>query len=105
MKIVDNVYLVPGIVCNVYILVDADGLTLVDTGMPGSHGKVLSYIRRLGKSAQDVKHILLTHSDLDHVGSLAALHSASGAPSYASRVEALAIQQGKASREIKPTGF
>ena len=105
MKIIDNVYLVPGVVANPYILVDPDGLTVIDTGIPHSEAKILAYIASLGKSAHDVKRILITHSDFDHVGSLAALQKATGARTYASPVEAAAIAAGKSSRPVKRTGF
>ncbi len=105
MKIMDNVYLIPGVVANPYILVDSDGLTLIDTGLPRSSQKILNYLATLGKSAHDLKRILITHSDLDHVGSLAALHKLTGARTYASQVEASAIANGKSSRQIKPTRF
>ena len=105
MKIIDNVYVVPEVMANPYILVDADGLSIIDTGIPGSEKKILAYITSLGKSAQDVKRILVTHSDFDHVGGLAALHKATGARTYASKVEAEAIATGKPSRGIKRTGF
>ena len=105
MKIIDNVFEVPGVVANSYILVDEDGLTLIDTGLPRSEKKILAYISSLGKSAHDVKRILLTHSDIDHVGSLAALHNATGARTYASKIEADAIALGKSSRTIRASGF
>jgi len=34
MNIIDNVYLVPKIVANPYIIVEVDGLTAIDTGIP-----------------------------------------------------------------------
>ena len=104
MKITDNVYLVPGIVANVYLLVDLEGLTIIDTGLPHSEKKILAYVASLGKSPQDVKRILLTHSDLDHVGGLAALQKATGARTCASQVEAEAIAAGTSTRPPKP-GF
>ena len=105
MKIIDNVYLVPKVAANPYIIVDADGLTIIDVGIPSSEKKILTYINSLGKSAQDVKRIILTHSDIDHVGSLVALHKATGAGTYASQIEADAIAKGKPSREVHPPGF
>ncbi|MCX6034858.1 MAG: MBL fold metallo-hydrolase [Chloroflexi bacterium] len=105
MKILDNVFLVPGVVANPYILVDSDGLTIIDTGLPRSERKILAYVASLGRSAHDVKRILLTHSDLDHVGGLAALHKLTGARTYASRIEADAIAAGKSSRQINISGF
>jgi glyoxylase-like metal-dependent hydrolase (beta-lactamase superfamily II) len=100
MKIIDNVYLIPGVMANSYLIVDPDGLTIIDTGMPFSEKRTLEYITRLGRSAQDLKRILITHADLDHYGCLAALQSASGARTYASRVEAEAIALGQSSRPV-----
>ena len=105
MKIIDNVYVVSGVVANPYIIVDADWLTVIDAGLPRNEKKILAYVASLGKSARDVKRIILTHSDLDHVGGLAALQKATGARTYASRIEADAIAAGKPSRQTKPSGF
>ncbi|HMB24620.1 MAG TPA: MBL fold metallo-hydrolase [Anaerolineales bacterium] len=105
MKITDNAFVVPNVVANTYILVDTDGLTIIDAGLPGSTKKILGYIASLGKSPQDVKRIVITHSDLDHIGGLAALQKATGARTYASRIEAEAIAKGKPSRDIKRSGF
>jgi glyoxylase-like metal-dependent hydrolase (beta-lactamase superfamily II) len=105
MKIIDNVYVVPGVRGHAYLVVDADGLTLIDTGLPGSHKQILDYIAGLGKSARDLKRIILTHADLDHVGGLTPLHQASGARTYASQIEADAIAAGKPSRPIRARGF
>lgn len=105
MKIVDNIFVIPGVVANPYLILDADGLTLIDAGIPGSEKKILAYIGSLGKSPRDLKRIILTHADLDHVGSLAALHEATGARTYAGQIEAAAIAAGKSSRPIKPSGL
>lgn len=105
MKIIDNVFVVPGVIANIYILADDDGLTLIDAGLPRSEKKILAYVANLGKSASDVKRIILTHSDLDHVGALTALQTATGARTYASQIEADAIAIGKPSRKANPPGF
>jgi glyoxylase-like metal-dependent hydrolase (beta-lactamase superfamily II) len=105
MKITDTVHVVPGVVANPYIVVDPDGLTLIDAGLPRTDKKILAYITSIGKSAKDVKRIILTHSDLDHMGGLSALQKATGARTYASKIEADAIAIGKASREIKGGGI
>jgi glyoxylase-like metal-dependent hydrolase (beta-lactamase superfamily II) len=105
MKINDNLYIVPEVLANCYFLVDQDGLTLIDTGMPRSQKKILAYLRELGKSEEDLKRILLTHSDVDHVGALAALARASGARTYASQIEAESIAVGKSSRQSYSSGI
>jgi glyoxylase-like metal-dependent hydrolase (beta-lactamase superfamily II) len=105
MKITDHLFVVPNVVANLYIIEDADGVTLIDAGLPRSEKQVLAYLASIGKSARDIKRIILTHSDLDHVGSLAALQKASGARTYASAVEAKGIADGKSTRQIPPKGF
>jgi glyoxylase-like metal-dependent hydrolase (beta-lactamase superfamily II) len=105
MKITENVYVVPDVIANPYIIVDADGLTLIDTGMPRSEGKILAYIASLGKSPQDVKRIILTHADVDHFGGIAALKRATGARTYASQPEADAVAIGESSRKNTSSGF
>ncbi len=105
MKITDNVHVVPEVRGHCYLIVDPDGLTLIDTGLPGSDRNILAYVANLGKSPEDLRRIILTHSDVDHVGSLSALHRATGARTYASQIEADAMAAGKPSRPIKRTGF
>jgi glyoxylase-like metal-dependent hydrolase (beta-lactamase superfamily II) len=102
MEIIPNVHLIPKTVANPYLLIDPDGLTLIDAGLPGSHKKILRYMAGLGYSPKDLKRILITHSDFDHVGGLAALKKATGARVYASPVEAQAMAEGRASRPVKP---
>ena len=106
MKVIDNVYVVPGVTANSYILVEPDpgGLTMIDTGLPYSEKTILRYIASKGWSARDIKRILITHADLDHYGCLAALQKECGARTYASRVEAKAIAEGQSSRPIDRNG-
>jgi glyoxylase-like metal-dependent hydrolase (beta-lactamase superfamily II) len=101
VKIIDNVFVVPEVIANTYVIVDVDGLTLIDTGLPRSQNKILRYIASLGRSARDVKRIIITHTDWDHIGGLAALHKATGAITYASRIEADAMAVGSSSRPTK----
>ncbi len=102
MEILPNVHHIPDIIANPYLIVEPEGLTLIDTGIPGSANKILRYMSDLGHSPHELKRIIITHSDMDHVGSLYALGQASGARTYASDIEARAIALGKASRPIKP---
>jgi glyoxylase-like metal-dependent hydrolase (beta-lactamase superfamily II) len=69
---------------NVFILETApDELTIVDTGIPGTTGKILDAVREMGKTPQHIKHILITHADFDHAGSLQGLVEKTGATVYA----------------------
>ncbi len=52
------------------LLADEDGLTLVDTGLPGMYGQLEQHIRQAGLAPESIKRILLTHQDADHIGTL-----------------------------------
>ncbi|MEK4356411.1 MBL fold metallo-hydrolase [Paenibacillus sp. FSL M7-1455] len=54
------------------LLWDQEGATLVDTGMIGQMDQMTRAIREAGLQLSDIKRIILTHQDIDHVGNLAA---------------------------------
>src|SRR3954453_7278601 len=56
----------------------AAGVTLVDAGLPGYKRDLDKSLAAIGKSASDVKAVVLTHGHVDHTGMAAAL-AASGA--------------------------
>ena len=101
MEITANVHLIPNIIANPYLIIDPDGLTLIDSGLPGNQKKILNYISNLGHAPSDLKRIIITHADIDHTGSLSALKKACGAQIYASKIEAEAMAQGRSSRQIQ----
>lgn len=100
MNITENIHVIPNVQANSYLIVEPDGLTIIDTGMPFSEKQTLKYIASLGQSAEEIKRILITHADLDHYGCLAALKEASGAITYTSQPEAEAMARGVSSRPV-----
>jgi glyoxylase-like metal-dependent hydrolase (beta-lactamase superfamily II) len=52
------------------VLIDKSSLVLVDTGMPGHYERIMGLIGEAGLSADDLKTIVLTHQDIDHIGGL-----------------------------------
>ncbi|MDE3840656.1 MBL fold metallo-hydrolase [Bacillus methanolicus] len=43
---------------------------LIDTGMPGQYEKIISAMSGLGMSLDKLKAVILTHQDIDHIGSV-----------------------------------
>jgi glyoxylase-like metal-dependent hydrolase (beta-lactamase superfamily II) len=106
MQLLPSLYLIPGVIANVYLIVDPDGLTLIDAGLPGRGRKIMDFIASLSYAPSDLKRILITHADIDHVGSLAYLQAACPVTcTDASGPEAEAIRQGHASRPLKVHGL
>jgi len=102
MELQPGIHLVDGVQSHTYLIVEDDGLTLIDSGLPGSTPRLLAYVRRLGREARDLRRILLTHQHADHVGGAAQLAAASGAEVWAHPLDAPAIA-GKARRD-RPAG-
>jgi len=100
--IVPGVYLVPLGIVNAY-LIDQDGLTLIDTGVPASESRILEAVHSLGHQITDIQHILITHCHWDHSGSLQALKKASGAPAYMHPQDAAMVRLGQAMRPAQPS--
>lgn len=101
-QIVPGVYAIPLGPVNAFLIEAEDGLTLIDTGVPGSADKILEAVRAPGKQPTDIRHILVTHCHADHTGSLAALTKATGAPAYMHPTDAALVRVGQAGRPMKP---
>ncbi len=101
-QIVPNVYAISLTAVNAFVLKTNDGLILIDTGIPGSAGKILQAVRELGRQPADIRHILVTHCHGDHTGSLAALKKETGAPAFMHPLDAAMVRQGQSMRPAKP---
>jgi glyoxylase-like metal-dependent hydrolase (beta-lactamase superfamily II) len=56
-----------------YLYRDADGYTLIDTGITGDATRILDYLGTIGGKPEQLKQIILTHSHDDHRGGHAEL--------------------------------
>jgi glyoxylase-like metal-dependent hydrolase (beta-lactamase superfamily II) len=63
-----------------FMAVDGHDVTIIDVGAPGSGTIIERALHDIGRSFDDVRHILLTHAHLDHVGALAEVQSLCSAP-------------------------
>ncbi len=64
-------------------LITEGPITLVDTGMPGSGGRILEFMAALGLAPGRLERILLTHRHMDHAGNAAFLRLRTGARVFA----------------------
>ncbi|MCL1829951.1 MAG: MBL fold metallo-hydrolase [Oscillospiraceae bacterium] len=73
-KISEDIYVIRSLFVNFYILKKGNHLVLFDTGM--SAAVAVKGIEKLNLDPNDVTHILLTHTDRDHAGGVAAFPNA-----------------------------
>ncbi|MNI21793.1 putative metallo-hydrolase YflN [compost metagenome] len=52
------------------VIYDEEQMVLIDTGFPGSRELILKQISEAGLSPEKLVAIILTHQDIDHIGSL-----------------------------------
>ena len=82
MKIATGLYRVGAPMVNSYLIVTDDGVTIIDAGLPGYWKPLQAELASLGKSLADVRALILTHGDSDHIGFAARLHRETGLVPY-----------------------
>src|SRR3990172_8466346 len=80
MEVIEGVHTIEGLgVGRAYLYQEADRLTLIDSGLPGSAERIFGAIERIGRKPEDLRQIIITHYHRDHTGSLAELVERTGA--------------------------
>ena len=74
-RVIDGVYMVRLGYVRAWVVDGDEGVTLIDTGTPKKEGAILAGLSSIGRSADDVARIVITHNHVDHVGSLAAVQA------------------------------
>ncbi|AXI08879.1 MBL fold metallo-hydrolase [Oceanobacillus zhaokaii] len=70
---------------HVWVVIDEDGLTLVDTGIPMMARGIMKFLKQL--APLELNRILLTHGHSDHVGSLKTILKNISVPVCAHQIE------------------
>ncbi len=68
IEIVPGVYGLGSELVNWYLVVDDEGVTVIDAGLGGFAKTLDADLRRIGRTPADVTAVVLTHSDSDHTG-------------------------------------
>ncbi|MEA2248714.1 MAG: hypothetical protein QOH46_3243 [Solirubrobacteraceae bacterium] len=83
----------PRALVNAFV-VEADVLTIIDTGTPGGTDALLGAVRDQARQPGDVGRILLTHRHADHAANAAELARITGAEVHVSPVDAPFVRDG-----------
>jgi glyoxylase-like metal-dependent hydrolase (beta-lactamase superfamily II) len=86
------------------LLWDEDMVILVDTGYPGQLSLIREAMRKADVPLESLKKVIVTHQDLDHIGSLPAIlnESPQRVEVFANEVETPFIQGEKRLLKITP---
>jgi glyoxylase-like metal-dependent hydrolase (beta-lactamase superfamily II) len=82
MKLAEGLHRIGNDIVAAYLVDTADGITVIDAGLPGHWNDLVRELRSMGRSLDDIKGLILTHGDSDHVGFAERLRRDHGVPVY-----------------------
>jgi glyoxylase-like metal-dependent hydrolase (beta-lactamase superfamily II) len=89
MQLAPNLHRIgPSSLVNCYLVVEPQGITVIDTGLAGQWRDLVRELEGMGRSLDDIRAVLLTHGDVDHVGFAERLRRDHGVPVYVGEADA-----------------
>src|SRR5262245_11164139 len=88
MQLAPSLHQIGSDIVNCYLVEDHAEITLIDAGLPGQWRELLTELRRMGRSLDDVRALLITHGDTDHIGFAARLQRERAVPVYVHAADA-----------------
>ncbi len=87
-------------------LIYGEKICLIDSGVAGSEKIILDYLKRTGKSPEEISRLILTHAHPDHIGAAAAIKRISGCTVAAHAAEKAWIEDVELQAKERPVpGF
>jgi len=97
MELAPSLHRIGNDIVAAYLIDTADGITIIDAGLAGHWSDLLAELRTMGRSLDDVRGLILTHGDSDHLGFAERLRRDHGVPVYVHAADA-----ARARGEFKP---
>ncbi|WP_144792746.1 MBL fold metallo-hydrolase [Microbacterium paludicola] len=94
MKLAPHLHRLGNDIVAAYLIDLPEGITLVDAGLPGHWNDLQHELSVLGKSVADIRGLILTHGDSDHIGFAERLRQA-GVPVFIHAADAHRVRTGE----------
>ncbi|NQX15606.1 MBL fold metallo-hydrolase [Rathayibacter sp. VKM Ac-2857] len=78
-----------------YLVHTPEGVTLIDAGLPRLWPELLAELTAIGCSVDDIRGVVLTHGDSDHIGFAERLRREHGVPVFVHEADAERAKGGK----------
>lgn len=95
MKLGPHLHRVGNDIVACYLIDTPEGITLVDAGLPGHWRDLQAELDAVGKTTADIKGLVLTHGDSDHIGFAERLRAEAGVPVYVHADDAVRARTGE----------
>jgi len=96
MQLATSLHRLGSSLVNSYLVEERGQVTIIDAGLPGYWGDLPAELAAMGRSLEDVRGVVLTHGDTDHIGFAERLRRERGVPVYVHELDA-----GRACGEVK----
>jgi glyoxylase-like metal-dependent hydrolase (beta-lactamase superfamily II) len=82
MKLAPSLHRIGNDIVAAYLVEEDGQLTLIDAGVSGQWSDLQAELQSMGRSVSDIRGLILTHGDTDHVGFAERLRRDHGVPVY-----------------------
>jgi glyoxylase-like metal-dependent hydrolase (beta-lactamase superfamily II) len=103
MKLGPSLHRIGNDIVSVYLVDTPEGVTVIDAGLAGHWRELLAELAAMGRTLDDVKGVVLTHGDSDHVGFAERLRRDHGVPVYVHSADADRAKGGAKPANARPS--
>ncbi|WP_345802375.1 MBL fold metallo-hydrolase [Microbacterium sp. AZCO] len=96
MKLAPHLHRLGNDIVASYLIDTDEGITLIDAGLPGHWHDLERELAAIGKTRADIRGLILTHGDSDHIGFAERLRREHGVPVYVHAADAHRARTGEA---------
>ena len=96
MQLTTSLHRLGSSLVNSYLVEEGGAVTIVDAGLPGYWRDLPAELAAMGRTLDDVRGVVLTHGDTDHIGYAEQLRRERGVPVFVHELDA-----GRARGEVK----
>jgi glyoxylase-like metal-dependent hydrolase (beta-lactamase superfamily II) len=88
VKLAPSLHRIGNDIIAAYLVEDDGGITVVDAGISGQWQELLDELKAMGRSLADVRALLITHGDTDHIGFAERLRREANVPVFIHEADA-----------------
>ncbi|QWT23002.1 MBL fold metallo-hydrolase [Subtercola sp. PAMC28395] len=103
MKLGPSLHRIGNHIIAAYLIDTPEGVTVIDAGLAGLWHDLLAELDTMGRTVADIKGVILTHGDSDHIGFAERLHRDHGVPVYVHSADASRAKGGPKPANAKQT--
>lgn len=95
MKLAPHLHRLGNDIVASYLVEAPEGITLIDAGLPGHWHDLQDELAAIGRPISDIRGIVLTHGDSDHIGFAERLRREYAVPVYVHAADAVRTRTGE----------